>query len=102
MKIAQGIQPESIITSRSKRIVIWSVSENLKENKNRYTKKIGDVLLDRDKLYVEINETIQLNGQTPVITTKSYLRVFRAYVEQAGSGETNDGNESREIRYHEM
>jgi len=45
--------------------------------------------LDGD--YNEISETITLNGQTPVTTTNSFLRVNRAIVLTAGSGEANAG-----------
>ncbi len=48
-------------------------------------------ILGLDADYLEINETIQLNGTTPVITSNSYLRVWRAYVTNAGSQGTNDG-----------
>lgn len=46
--------------------------------------------LDAD--YNEISETIVLNGQTPVSTTKSYLRINRGVVHTAGSGGENAGN----------
>jgi hypothetical protein len=45
--------------------------------------------LDGD--YNEISETITLNGQTAVTTTNSFLRVNRAIVLTAGSGEANAG-----------
>ena len=45
--------------------------------------------LDGD--YNEISETIILNGQTPVTTTNSFLRVNRAIVLTAGSGGANAG-----------
>ena len=45
--------------------------------------------LDAD--YNEINEVVTLNGQTPVNTTKSYLRINRGIVRSAGSGEQNAG-----------
>lgn len=45
--------------------------------------------LDAD--YNEITETVTLNGQTAVNTTNSYLRVFRAFVINAGSGGTAAG-----------
>lgn len=45
--------------------------------------------LDAD--YNEISETVTLNGQTAVLTTKLFLRVFRAYVLTAGSGGTAAG-----------
>ena len=45
--------------------------------------------LDAD--YNEINETITLNGQTAVNTTKEYLRINRMIVRSAGSGEQNAG-----------
>ena len=45
--------------------------------------------LDTD--YNEINETITLNGQTAVNTTKEYLRINRMIVRSAGSGGANAG-----------
>lgn len=45
--------------------------------------------LDAD--YNEINEIVSLNGQTAVNTTKTYIRVFRAFVVTAGSGGTAAG-----------
>lgn len=45
--------------------------------------------LDAD--YNEISETVTLNGQTAVLTTNSFIRVFRAYVVTAGSGGTAAG-----------
>jgi hypothetical protein len=45
--------------------------------------------LDAD--YNEINEVVTLNGQTPVLTTALFIRVFRAYVVTAGSANTADG-----------
>ncbi len=45
--------------------------------------------LDAD--YNEISELVTLNGQTPVNTTKSYLRVNRMIVRSAGSGGANAG-----------
>lgn len=37
------------------------------------------------------SETVTLNGTTPVVTTTTWLRVFRAYGLTAGSGGTNAG-----------
>lgn len=45
-----------------------------------------------DANYNEIDETVTLNGQTQVATTKSFLRVYRAYVVTAGTGGTNAGS----------
>lgn len=45
--------------------------------------------LDAD--YNEISETVTLNGQTAVNTTKEYLRIFRGIVRTAGSGGQNAG-----------
>lgn len=42
--------------------------------------------------FVDISETVTLNGQTAVSTTNSYLRVYRARVIATGSGEKNAGN----------
>ena len=44
-----------------------------------------------DANYLEIEEDIALNGQTQVITTKEYLRIFRAYVLTAGSNGASAG-----------
>ena len=46
--------------------------------------------LDGD--YNEIEETVTLNGQTAVNTTNSYLRIFRAKVLTAGTGDQNAGD----------
>ena len=48
-------------------------------------------LFGLDANYDEINETVTLDGQTAVNTTKSYLRVNRMIVRSAGSGATNAG-----------
>lgn len=40
----------------------------------------------------EQSETITLNGTTNVKPTLDYLRIFRAYVEEVGSGGVNAGN----------
>ena len=45
--------------------------------------------LDSD--YNEVSETITLNGQTAVTTTNTYIRMNRAIVRSAGSGEQNAG-----------
>ena len=45
--------------------------------------------LDAD--YNEINEIVSLNGQTSVLTTALFIRVFRAYVVTAGSSNTAQG-----------
>lgn len=44
-----------------------------------------------DANYNEISETVSLNGQTAVLTTNSFIRVFRAYVATAGSSGTAEG-----------
>ncbi len=44
-----------------------------------------------DANYVEINETITLVSTTAVTTTQAFLRVYRAQVLSAGSGEENAG-----------
>ena len=45
--------------------------------------------LDGD--YNEVSETVTLDGQTEVLTTQTFLRVFRAFVVTAGSGGTAAG-----------
>lgn len=49
------------------------------------------VVAGLDANYNEISETVALNGQTEVLTTNSFIRVFRAYVVTAGSGGTAAG-----------
>ena len=44
-----------------------------------------------DATYGAITETVNLNGQTQVATTKQYLRINRTYVVTAGSGGTGAG-----------
>lgn len=44
-----------------------------------------------DSNWSSIEETLSLNGTTPVITSASFLRVFRAWVNTAGSGSTAAG-----------
>ena len=44
-----------------------------------------------DTNYGQISETVNLNGQTQVATTKQYLRINRMYVASAGSGGTGVG-----------
>lgn len=45
-----------------------------------------------DSNYDIISETLTMNGTTNVVTTKTYLRLYRATVLTAGSNETNVGN----------
>jgi hypothetical protein len=42
--------------------------------------------------YAEINETIIMNGTTPVVSTSSFYRVNSVRVVYSGSGKTNAGN----------
>lgn len=45
-----------------------------------------------DENYNQYTETISLNGQSAVTTTGTFIRVFRARVETAGSGAASAGN----------
>jgi hypothetical protein len=45
-----------------------------------------------DANHREISETVTLNGQTEVLTTKSYLHINDAYVATAGSGNSAAGD----------
>ena len=45
-----------------------------------------------DANHREISETVTLNGQTAVLTTKSYLHINEAYVATAGSGNSAAGD----------
>lgn len=44
-----------------------------------------------DQNYNEVSEVVTLNGQTPVTTTLTFIRVFRAYVVTAGASNTAEG-----------
>ena len=44
-----------------------------------------------DQSYNEVAETVTLTGQTEVLTTNTFIRVFRAFVITAGSGGTAAG-----------
>ncbi len=50
------------------------------------------VIQGLDANYNEISETVTLNGQTQVPTTKSYLRINYAYVASAGSSNGAEGD----------
>ena len=45
-----------------------------------------------DANYLEQSETFSMDGTTPVVGSKSFLRVFRAFVTYTGSGGVNAGN----------
>ena len=45
-----------------------------------------------DENYHEAEETVSLNGQTEVLTDTTFIRVFRAFVETAGSSGTAAGD----------
>jgi hypothetical protein len=45
-----------------------------------------------DANYNEIGEVVTLNGQTPVLTQVSYLRINRAFVSSAGTGNSAVGD----------
>jgi hypothetical protein len=44
-----------------------------------------------DSSWNVLTETVTMNGTTPVVTTGSFLRVYRARVVTAGSSGTNEG-----------
>ena len=48
-------------------------------------------IIGLDNNWLPIRETITLNGQTNVLTTNAYLRVFRMYVITAGTSGANEG-----------
>ena len=45
-----------------------------------------------DAAGLEVSETVNLTGQTPVNTTQTFLRINRAIVLTAGTGQVNAGN----------
>jgi len=49
-------------------------------------------LIGLDSNYDEVSDHIIMNGQTDVVSTKSFIRIFRARVHLAGSSATNEGS----------
>ena len=50
------------------------------------------LVIGQDGTNAEIQETVSLNGMTPVSISNTFLRVYRMIVETAGSGGENDGD----------
>jgi len=50
------------------------------------------MLYGLDSNWLEINETVTLDGTTPVLLTNRYIRMYRAVVMTAGSYEINKGD----------
>lgn len=44
-----------------------------------------------DSNYLEVQETVTLNGTTPVVTTQTFLRANRMFVGECGSNDSNVG-----------
>lgn len=50
-------------------------------------------ILGLDASFLEVTEDVPLNGVTPVLTTRTdWIRIYRAYILTAGSGEVNAGD----------
>lgn len=49
-------------------------------------------LIDNSGSWAEATETVTLDGTTPVVLTNDFIRVYRAYILTAGTGEVNAGN----------
>jgi len=50
-----------------------------------------------DSNWLEIEETVTMNGTTPVSLTNKFVRMYRAFVLEVGSAETNEGDITVEI-----
>lgn len=50
------------------------------------------IVKDGDGNYVETMETVTLNGTSTVETTNDFFRVYRAYIDDVGTGLVNAGN----------
>ena len=50
-----------------------------------------------DANYDEVSETVTMTGTTPVLTTQTFLRLFRSYVVTAGTNGNNVGNISTSV-----
>lgn len=49
-------------------------------------------IMGLDANYLPIQEVVILAGETPVVCANQYLRIFRAFLNDAGSSQTNEGN----------
>lgn len=74
-------------TAKQLNVTSTNITDTLTGVGARIVQVIG---LDAD--YKRINETINMNGQTPVTTTNSYLRINQLYVLYSGSTQKNQGN----------
>lgn len=45
-----------------------------------------------DENFNQVIEVVTMNGTTAVTTTNTYIRIFRMRINEAGSGEVNDGD----------
>ncbi|MGA0425927.1 MAG: hypothetical protein ACO3OM_07335 [Alphaproteobacteria bacterium] len=73
----------------AQQMTLSSSSDNDTANEGTGARTVEISGLDAD--YNEQSETLLLNGQTPVTTTKSFLRTFRMRVLTAGDGLFNQG-----------
>lgn len=50
------------------------------------------IVMGLDENYAEVSETVDMDGLSNVSTTQTFLRVFRAYATEVGTGGVNAGN----------
>jgi len=55
------------------------------------------IVFGLDANYSLVQETVTMDGLTPVVTSQSFLRIYRAYTTAVGSGGVNAGNISISI-----
>jgi hypothetical protein len=78
--------------------VVSVVSDDVNDDGNPASTGALTVTIEGlDANYLEISETVTMEGLTPAVTTQAFLRVNRAFVATAGSTETNEGNISCSI-----
>lgn len=67
------------------------VSNDVDDNGTGTTGAISITVQGLDANYDLISESIELNGQTAVTSENRFIRVYRAFVDRAGSSQTNEG-----------
>ena len=82
-----------LIALRSTAAVVEVVSSSAADDGDPAGTGARTVRIDGlDTNYVEVTETLTLNGTTPVVGTVEFLRINYATVASAGSGKANAGN----------
>jgi len=84
-----------LFLANAEQIDVASVGANAADDKGTPTAGTGArtiIIQGLDSDYNFIEEEVTMNGVTPVRTTASFLRIFRAFVQRVGSDGINQGD----------